>query len=353
MGKAQRRIKEIEVNGTPYEMGFQYGSACPEIKKMFDITCQGLGLKRDTAISLSEKYIPFTEAYAPDIVDEMKGVAEGAKVDFREIFFLNAWYELSVPLFAGCTSFAASEEATSNGETIVGQNLDMTPAWEKLLVILRMKPAEGPNVLAIALAGMVGLLSLNSAGLTLNGNLLLHKDFISPSGGVPHMVWVRKAQSSENIGKAIGAIASARKGCAANTLLGSREGDIMDIEVTPSDLGFLYPDRGFLVHANHFETDRFKNGDLIGTALPDSYVRSRRLAKLMGKYWGKLSVDVMKELLQDHDNYPDSICRHVDQKAPPILQMKTIASLVSYPKEQKMYIALGNPCENEYMEYEL
>lgn len=36
---------------------------------------------------------------------------------------------------------------------------------------------------------------------------LAHKDFMGFSEGVPHMVWVRKAQSSENISKAIGAIA--------------------------------------------------------------------------------------------------------------------------------------------------
>lgn len=46
---------------------------------------------------------------------------------------------------------------------------------------------------------------------------------------------------------------------------------------------------------------------------------------------------------------PDSICRHVDQEAPLKLQGKTVASVITYPKEQKMCIANGNPCENEYI----
>jgi hypothetical protein len=33
--------------------------------------------------------------------------------------------------------------------------------------------------------------------------------------------------------------------------------------------------------------------------------------------------------------------------------MKTLVSLISCPKEQKAYISLGNPCENEYMVYQL
>jgi isopenicillin-N N-acyltransferase-like protein len=352
--KSQRRIKQIEVSGTPYEMGFQYGSACPEIRKVFDITRKLLDLEQDAAISLTSKYIPFIEEYSPDIANEMKGMAEGAKVDWREIIFLNIWYELSSRGVMGCTSFAASGEATSNGELIIGQNLDMTPEWNEMLVLLRMKPTKGPRILALTIEGLLGLISLNSAGLALDGNMLAHRDLMGFAEGVPHMVWQRKAQSSENIGKAIGAIAIAKKtGVAVNTLLGSQEGDILDIEVTPDDLGFLYPQKGWIVHSNHFYTDRFKNRDLMGTIYPDSYVRSHRLATLMERHWGKLYVAVMKKLLNDHNNYPDSICRHVDPGVPLKLQMKTVASLISYPKEQKMYIAHGNPCQNEYIEYKL
>jgi isopenicillin-N N-acyltransferase-like protein len=352
--KSKRKVKQVEVSGNPYEIGFQYGSACPEIGKMFAITCQALELERDAAISLAPKYIPFIEEYSPDIANEMKGMAEGAKVDLREIVFLNIWYELSLRGLMGCTSFAASGKATSNGELIIGQNLDMTPAWEEMLVLLRIKPKKGPLILAFTITGLLGLLSLNSAGLALNGNMLAYKNLTGFSVGVPHMVWVRRAQSSENIGKAIGAIASAKKtGCAVNTLLGSREGDIIDIEVTPDDLGLLCPQKGFIVHSNHFYTERFKNHDLMGTIYPDSYVRSHRLTTLMEKHWGKVSVDVIKELLSDHNNYPDSICRHVDQEVPLKQQMKTVASIISYPKEQKMFIAHGNPCENEHIEYKL
>jgi hypothetical protein len=33
--------------------------------------------------------------------------------------------------------------------------------------------------------------------------------------------------------------------------------------------------------------------------------------------------------------------------------MKTLASIISCPGELKACIALGNPCENEYIEYRL
>jgi isopenicillin-N N-acyltransferase-like protein len=74
----------------------------------------------------------------------------------------------------------------------------------------------------------------------------------------------------------------------------------------------------------------------MGTIYPDSYVRSHRLATLMKRHWGKLSVDIMKELLSDHNNHPDSICRHADKEVSSKVQIKIVASVISYPKEQKM-----------------
>ena len=63
----------------------------------------------------------------------------------------------------------------------------------------------------------------------------------------------------------------------------------------------------------------------------------------------------MKQLLQDHNNYPASICRHTNPRAllPIGKLMKTLVSIISCPAEQKAYISYGNPCENEYLEYGL
>ena len=354
MSRSKRRLKVIEVAGKPHEMGLQYGSQCQEISKVFEILRQAAGLDHSTALLATEKFVPCIQAYSPDIMDEIRGTAEGAGVDIRQVVFLNIWYELGLRGFAGCTSYAASGPATKDGELIIGQNLDQMADMEERLVMLRMNPAQGPRILALTMAGMVGLIAINSAGVTVDGNLLTHQQYMGFTPGVPHTIWLRQAQASVNIGRAFGAIAGAkRSGVAVNALLGSLQGDIVDIEVTPNDLGILYPNRGFITHSNHFYTERFKPYDMIGTIYPDSIIRSQRLANLMEENWGRLSVDVMKELLQDHNNHPESICRHIDPEIPAVLQMKTTASIISHPKEQKMYIAWGNPCENEYLEYQL
>jgi isopenicillin-N N-acyltransferase like protein len=356
--KAQRKIKVIEVGGSSYEMGFQYGAACPQIHQALEINHQIFGGQSEFKKS-AEKYIPMylplAQEYAPEIVDEIKGIAAGAKLDFQDIFFMNITYEISGAFLTGCTSFAASGDATDKGEVVAGQNLDYLNMWEDIMVLLKMKPNRGPGILAVTPAGGLGLIGLNSAGISLNLNLLRNRDSLKPQGEVPSHMILRKVLTCETIGEAIGTIASARRRSAKNYLLASGQGDIADVEVTLDDVDILFAENGILCHANCFKADRFKSADLAPTYMPDSYVRSQRLFQLMNNHHGRLSAEVMKQLLQDHNNYPNSICRHPNPKAqlPMGRMMKTLVSLISCPKERKVYIALGGPCENEYLEYQL
>jgi isopenicillin-N N-acyltransferase-like protein len=352
-------LKIVDVSGSNYEMGVQYGKACPEISGMLDMTCQLFG-GIDKTKSILEKYIPmylpYIEKYAPEIVEEMKGMAEGANVNFQDILFLNITYEISVPsVMGGCTAFAASGEATASGELITGQNLDHIEPWKDYMILLKMKPADGPSIMAVTAAGCLSLIGINSAGISININLLRNNDSLEPAGGVPTHVILRKMFMSENLGETISTIASAEGRSPKNYLVaGNREG-IIDIETTTDDLEIQFPDRGMLTHANYFKTDRFKSTDIAPLLVPDAYIRSSKLSHLMERHYGNITVDVMKQLLQDHSNYPNSICRHQDQKAllPIERIMKTLISIINFPAEQKAYIANGNPCESEYFEYRL
>ncbi|HEY96026.1 MAG TPA: hypothetical protein G4O15_13930 [Dehalococcoidia bacterium] len=355
--KNKGKIKIVDVGGSHYEMGFQYGKTCPEISGMLDLTYRIYGGK-DEIQSIVEKYIPmylpYTEKYAPEIVEEMRGMADGANVNLQDIIFLNITYEISVPfVMNGCTAFAAVGEATTNGELIAGQHFDHVEPWREFMILLRMKPADGPDIMAVTAAGCLGLVGFNSAGVSVNLNLLRNKDSLKPAGGVPTHVMLRKLLMSENLGEAITLIASAEGRSAKNYLLASSQGDIIDVETTRDDLEILYPEKEILTHANCFETDRFKSTDLAPLLVPDSYIRSHTLFRLMERHYGQISVDTMKQCLQNHNNYPNSICRHPNPKAPlPISRMmKTLYSIISCPKEQKAYIAYGNPCDTEYFEY--
>jgi isopenicillin-N N-acyltransferase-like protein len=282
----------------------------------------------------------------------MKGIAEGAKVSFDEVFFITAFCEVKAyyqQLAGGCTSFACAGEATKNDETIVGQNLDWIPGTE--LAILRAQPAKGPKSFLLSWSGALAILGINSAGLGLQVNLLLSPD---ASGiGVPFFVLQQKILQQKNMADAIGVIFNASKTGSWNYLLASAEGDIVDVEAIKDDINCLYPENSIITHANCHFTERFKHLDMIGSLLPDAYLRAERLKTLMRRHHGELSSDIMKKLMQDHNDYPDSICRHDDVTGSPDLYYSTKASIVSIPADGKMYITNGCPCENEYVVFRL
>lgn len=356
--KAKRIIKVLEVGGTPYDMGFQYGAACPEISAVLDSMYQLFGGRDETksiAGSYIPKYLPPAETFAPEIVEEMKGMAAGAKLDFEDIFFLNITYELAVPPVMGCTSFVVGPGATGSGEIYAGQNFDYLMGWQNDIVLLKMRPDRGPGILAVAPAGCLGLFGFNSAGISLNLNLLRNQASLAPDGGVPSHVILRKVLSGETLGQAIGTIASAERRSAKNYLMSSSQGDIVDVEVTADEIDVRYAEDGMITHGNHFVADRFKADDLAPLQFPDSYIRTQRLLHLMKRHRGNISAELLKQLLQDHNNYPNAVCRHPDPSNPlPIgRMMKTLVSIISCPEQQKAWIALGNPCENDYLEYSL
>jgi isopenicillin-N N-acyltransferase-like protein len=93
--KRSIKLKIVEVSGSHYEMGFQYGKACPEIPDMLIMT-YGLFGGREKIQGFLDATIPVylshTERYAPEIVEEMRGMADGSDLAFKDILFLNITY---------------------------------------------------------------------------------------------------------------------------------------------------------------------------------------------------------------------------------------------------------------------
>ncbi len=352
-------LELLDLKGSPREIGRQYGEVIPDrIQKMVGWWEQVIkgpypDATREKMDAIAQQFLVHAVEYAPDLIEEMKGIAEGAKVTFEDIFLLHVAVDMNLQYSklaaGGCTSFGATGDATKSGETITGQNLDWVQEAER--VILRVQPDKGPKYLALAYVGSLGMQGINSAGLAQQSNLLSTP---ITRVGVPRFpLMLQKVLQQKNLADAIGVLYNCKRASSGNFLLASGEGDIIDIESTPDDLGYVYPERDFITHANHFVTDRLKNIDLIANLVPDSYLRANRLRTLMEKSYGEITIDLMKKFLTDHNGYPDSICRHIDDEDPPEKRVESLAGIICCPKEQKIYVTNGNPCENEFVEYKL
>ena len=357
--KEKKEFKVVECSGTFYEIGKQYGIDCRgNLVSSIDSLFRDIGMVRKASkeeiIATARKLLPLVESFDPELIEMLKGQADGAGITFDEVFALRCKLELGIyyqRIMALCTSFAATGEATRGSKTIIGQTYDLTPGIT--IDLVKTKFADGMEQLSLVFAGGgAGELPLNSAGLGMTLNVML-SPIQEQLLNVPCACVIPKAMRQKRIGDALGVV------CAAGRSIlyygfASAEGDIIGIETKPDDYNVIQPERDMLVHANHFLTDRFKKGELIGMAgRACSYIRGQRLKRLMEKHYGELTVELMKEFLTDHNNYPNSICGHINEEIPPQGRGQTLAAVIMVPEDRVMYATYGQPCQYEYTEYGL
>ena len=348
----QNEFKMIECIGTAYEIGLQYGMAAKQnIHKALIMLIEGLRMSpfkanRQKVLDCGKQYLDNVKAFDPTGIERVRGVADGAGINFDESFAIHCYTELAMnyPYLAGmCTSFAATAPATKDGTTILGQNIDYHP--DTPLDFLRIHHSNGIEQMAITFFG-TPCYSLNSQGFGNCANLTL-----SPMGPVtnhiPLSFYLFKAMQQQAFNDAFEILRNSARGVGYYHLADAK-GRILGIESIYDSYSVLEPKEGVLVHANHYETDEYKKNDLAHTYFADSFQRAPRLRFLIDQHYGKLTPEIMMSLLADHEGYPNSICQHVTK--PQDFAMSK-ASVIMVPAERKIYICAGQPCENKYKEY--
>ncbi|MGE4486111.1 MAG: C45 family autoproteolytic acyltransferase/hydrolase [Oscillospiraceae bacterium] len=348
-----------ELSGTPYEIGFGHGSKAKsyvlhsiEMYKEMFITSSGV--RWDDAKTVSRKYIPYIKQYDPDILEEMKGLADGAGLDLEDILALNARSEVlmtmtpkaSVISVDGCTNIAVSPERSSNGHTILGHNWDWKETAKNSIILLKIHQQNKPDILMITEAGIIGKFGVNEAGVGVAMNALSTP---SDANGVPLHCILRGILNSSTLTEAYSSITRMRSACAANYMLASACGEIFDCERVPDDFELIYPTDSILAHANMITSEKLKmkypdNMYIMGAS---TYLRHYRAGKLIRKY-ARVGPAEIKSVLSDHADYPDCICSHPHEARHGETVWCTVFNIVMDLTERSMEICAGNPCEGKY-----
>lgn len=333
-----------------YERGHALGTQVKQlVKTNLEIYMKRFlhyGLSRQTVFTTARKFKPIIEKHDQEMFQEIKGVADSTRLKLEEILALNVRYELIWGSWAGCTTIAVQPEASKNGHILIGQNWDWIDSVRDSCHTWLIKRSGRPDLLCFTEAGIVGpKIGINSAGLcvTVNG-LVSAEDGIKK--GVPFHLICRRILNSTSMNEALEFLGRIERAGSANYLIGHMEGEALDVEAGPNQLGYIYPTDGVLVHTNHFISLNVK--DVGKKRFPDSVIRYFRCQHLLKKSGPQLSPEDVQTILRDHFNYPNSICVHPDSKKPAEEREQSNASFVMDLTEQNMWIAKGPPCENEY-----
>lgn len=359
----------VTVSGGPRERGRQYGEqARAQIEASIDYYAAYfsayLGVPWEEVCTRCGVWVPAVDAFAPELIEEVRGIADGAGRSFAEVFALNARgelsYERSLPPrpneprepLDGCSSYAVLPEASADRHVWCGQNWDWRARTYPTAVVLRIERAGAPTVMTTVEAGQVCRHGANSAGIALNANGLegWRKD---GRVGVPATFIRRRILDQPSIHRALDVAFRVRQHTPFNLLFTDRAGYALDLETTPERYEWLHPSGGVLVHTNHYQVS--VPPQLAETYRPrgaDSLFRLHRLeqglraCRTAGGEGGMRKV--LADALRDHFGHPHGVCSHPDQEMSELRQWQTLCSSMVDLTTGEFWLAPGNPCETEY-----
>jgi isopenicillin-N N-acyltransferase-like protein len=182
--------------------------------------------------------------------------------------------------------------------------------------------------------------------------------------GVPNNFLLTAVLGQPDLEHARDLITAAPRARGSNHLLCDARGRVWDVETTGERWAFVdgspAPDEAarlgasaLLAHTNHYVSPELAPDD--ASRSEGSRLRRERAEQLLleGLAEGIDLVESGKRVLRDHENAPFSICDHWEDDDPDPDQSVTTASMVWEPAEGRAHIAGGQPCEAEYLTFEL
>jgi isopenicillin-N N-acyltransferase-like protein len=350
----------VHVDGDPYDQGLQHGVALRDqiehnLNVYYDRFLREGLLQPEEARARAVRYQPLLEG--SPYYQALGGLAKGSGQALLDLLVLNLRYELLYYQYGvyaiggadGCTSFAVLPTASTNGHLLLGQNWDWIPGVKG--TVLHTREPDGLETLSFTEAGIVGAkIGLNSAGigLVINGLLSTADDWLRLV--MPFHVRCYEILRQRTLTDAAAVITDCPRSCSGNFLIAQTPDQAVDIEAAPDAVGRLDPKRGALVHSNHF-VDPAGLGvvEPQAEARPHSYTRLARMAALL-EARAPVAVGDLEVSLRDHDNYPDSICRHEHPDDPPEEWCITVTSAIMDLEELSLRLTDGAPCEHLYEE---
>lgn len=350
------RYREIEVAGTPREMGRQIGEAAHDEILGFSAvalerTNKTVSVTKERALAVASQCIEYASAYSPDMMEEVRGMSEGSGVSVEELMLLQVRNQFTgnEDPEAGCTSLSLAPTSTLSASTIVGQNWDNDPALDAFTVVLTRRPIGKPALMNVTQAGLIAYIGLNNAGIAACLNSLP-----APSRpvGVPHYFTVRGIYETTSLEGAVEAVRRAHRAVPANIMLATPQGPA-DFEVTLDDVHVLREsDDRALTHTNHCLDRELEPINDEFPELIQSRPRLRRVNQLLGLNQRPPQLEEVKAVLSDHENAPRSICRHPNED-PVTGFWETVFSVIIEPDSGFMHISRGTPCDRPYETYRL
>ena len=267
------KLRQLDLSGSYYDMGYRHGAVFRDAVRRFvaeRVALSGSGewsarpLNRDKVLAIAEASVREHEAYAPQLMEELRGMADAAAVTTAELIIVNGFTDFVDTLYAvgrrdappwtdprpadNCTAFMVPDGLTAAGSGFLGQTWDMHASATPYVILLRLRPPDAPAALLFTVTGCVGMIGMNEAGIAVGINNLLGGD---GQIGVTWPFVVRKMLQQEYLDDALACLTGARLAGAHNYLLYDRHNRGYNVEAMGSYQEITPLATEVIAHTNH------------------------------------------------------------------------------------------------------
>jgi isopenicillin-N N-acyltransferase-like protein len=317
----------VRAAGSPRDLGRAQGEgSAPGIEAAlgFYATIDGY----HEALTKTGPYIDAARAGAPDLVEEMEGLAEGAGCSFEAIALLNCLEEVFD--FESCVTVVSGRFLLHAEQWYAGHDA---------LVLVVAEPDHGPPFVSPTCAGFLPAVGLSAAGFAQGIDSLTASD---DRVGIPRVLVSRRALGASSLEAAIGAaqmegraggyahvFATAGRTCTVETT--ALKGELID---------------GIGVHTNHCLGT--STAALSRPGSEGSIARYLRALELLNA-GAPRSLSECARLLSDHDSEPQQICLHDDSPR----GTATVFGMICDLEEGTVAVSDGPPCQGRWSEVDV
>jgi predicted choloylglycine hydrolase len=320
-------------------MGRQYGE---QARAEIEANCAWL----DTGRKVREARSYFAQAeagigrLAPDLLAELRGLAEGADLPLAEIVCCNH-YNPGGPT-VGCTPMAV---AAGPDGPILAKNNDGAATEERRFVVHATKPDRGLPVTTVTYAGWLsGLDAANAAGLAL-GHASVGSIFPRPGPRIDIRLWsyglLRECRTTSEFLARLGAAPLTGKGF--NVVAVDRAGTTAVVEAAVPVLARRDEDAPFVFATNHYVTAELREADRRTPRGKEVSTYRFGYLKWVAETEPPGSLADIQRILASHE--PWAPCRHGGPHG-----SVTLWSMIALPRDGRLLLAAGPPCRTPYEE---
>ncbi|TDP91472.1 isopenicillin-N N-acyltransferase-like protein [Leucobacter luti] len=370
------RYPRYRVSGDAATRSHQYGAlARTEVQRTragYERAFAAKGVRWEDAVEYAMGFVPAIEQYFPELLTELRGIADGSGVSFADVVTMNCRTEVlwragvtraanvaaaagvSLGLRGECSGFALEPDRTEIGRVLVGQNWDWLETLADGVIVLEVERPEAPNFVTIVEAGLLAKMTMNQAGMAVSVNTMV-SSLDGGVHGVPFHVLVRALADAETVSDVVDIVASVPRAASGNFIVGGEQGAILTVETAPGDTRTVRPisaTRGVALHTNHFVHQPLSGFDLAVAHMSDSFVRYGRLERRISHAAHPLTISALQLALADHAEAPNAVCCHPDRRADPAARWATLAAVIMDPAARTLHFAEGTPCATAWSEHD-